>query len=172
MIVIDVLQGLLTPVIAIVVAYIAVMQHFLDKKKFRLALYDKRFKVYEQTHTFLSRIVQHVAATDEHVSDFLNGRSEAFFLFDDDISNLLEEILKKSCELRAIAETHISLKGEKRTEATEKELDLWGIVETHGPLKGEKRMATKKERELFAWFLVQTGVTTLKFGKYLNFKEV
>lgn len=51
-----ILQGLLTPMIAIITTYIAVQQYRASMLKMRIDRYDRRLKIYQETHKFITAV--------------------------------------------------------------------------------------------------------------------
>ena len=147
-IVLRIFQGLLMPVIAGVVAYIAYQQHKTNRDKLRLDLYNKRYEVFHSLAALLARILQQGNVKYEQVTEFSRATKEAVFLFDEGIETYLETIRKKA-------------------------LDLWAAEETMKPLPvGKERSAKVAEvRELCDWFTKQFEVAIDKFNKYLQFKQ-
>lgn len=143
-----ILQGLLTPLIAIIAVYIAYQQHKTNRDKLRLDLYNKRYEVFYSLMKLLGHMRQAGKIEPEQVNMFLKESQEDVFLFGKDIVSYLETVRKKA-------------------------LDLW---ETNEELKdmprGKER--NKKVREatnLLHWLGEQFVVAIDKFGKYLKFEQ-
>jgi len=146
--ILNVFRGLLAPVIAGVVAYIAYQQHKTNRDKLRLDLYNKRYEVFRSLMILLARILQQGNIQYEQVKEFSRATKEVVFLFDEGIETYLETIRKTA-------------------------LDLWTAEETMKPLPvGKERSAKAAEvSELLNWFIKQHKVAVDKFGKYLKFEQ-
>ena len=98
------LSGFLTPIIAIVTAYIAVQQYRLSKFKVRQEMYDRRSKVYKAVMEYLSNISMFNEPADELSTKLIRETSEAFFLFKPEIKQHIESLYNKGIDLWAIKE--------------------------------------------------------------------
>lgn len=87
-------QGLLTPLIAIIVAWIAWQQLAANREKLKLDKYERRFKVYAALTAFVGAVTIHANMKDEDLVRFLRETAEADFLFGDDdiIRNYLRKV--------------------------------------------------------------------------------
>lgn len=91
----DILQALLTPVIAIIAVRIGYLQYKHSREKLRLDLYNKRFAVFSAARNFLSAIVREGVPSQATTSRFSIDSAEAQFLFASDIIDFLESLLKE-----------------------------------------------------------------------------
>jgi len=96
----DLLQGLLTPVIAVVATYIAYQQWQTNKRKLILDRYDRRLKIYEHVKRILSIILRDAVASYDDLLKFRTLTSEADFLFGPEIKEYLDEIYKHGVKLQ------------------------------------------------------------------------
>ena len=96
-------QGLLTPVVAAIAAYIAWQQYAVNRDKLKLDLYHKRLNVYQALSQFIGSIMVHGDLKYEALRDFDSGRAEADFVFADDeaIRNLIINIRNVSLSVMA-----------------------------------------------------------------------
>jgi len=74
-------KAFLTPLIAIITAYIAYQQWKTNQLKLHLDRYDRRLKVYEEVRKILSIIVRDAKANFVDLLEFRRAVSEADFLF-------------------------------------------------------------------------------------------
>lgn len=174
----NVLNGLLTPLIAIIASYIAFQQYQSNKKqgelklkldsdnselekrrlsleeyKLKLDLYNKRFRIFEETKKILHKIVQDAKIELIELRDFRFSTNESKFLFDKDISQFLEELKTKAIKLNHV------------------ENDLKNIIQY--PVGAENReIKINEDRELLIWFNSEYDNIESKFDKYLNFKNL
>ncbi len=96
-----VLREVFTLVLAASVAIVAWLQWWVALNKFRLDLFDRRYKVYDATRKFLSAIVGEATFTDRQLVEFYGETSDAGFLFDADVVDYLEQIRKRALDMRA-----------------------------------------------------------------------
>jgi hypothetical protein len=100
---VDFLQALLTPAIAVLTAYIAVMQYLLAKAKYRHELYERHSAVYKAAMTIIARVTERGQAGLEDLHTFFRDASEVAFLFKKSnakqIQAFLDEIYSKGHEL-------------------------------------------------------------------------
>lgn len=96
---IDLSKAFLTPLIAIIVAWIAFQQWQINKKKLKLDLYDRRYEVYKATLIFFSEVCQRATVSDEHLDDFRRGFHDVDFLFKKDIVDFVNSAYKQGLKL-------------------------------------------------------------------------
>lgn len=94
-------QGLLTPVIALVVAWIAYQQWQTAKGNLMLNLFDKRLAVYHQIGRAVRVVNIHAKPDEAAMRDLLEAKAEAEFLFDEDIHRYLDQMWLDFIELQA-----------------------------------------------------------------------
>jgi hypothetical protein len=140
----DVLTGLLTPCIAVVTIYIACQQHKIEKNKFKLALYEKRYAFYLTVMEYISQIVQAGDASNEEIMQFLRNTKETF-LFNDEIKKLCEQVYHQSNELHYL---------EKSINTT-----------------GDNQKLVEKRGAIFDWFVKQLASAPKVFERYLRVKD-
>ncbi len=174
----NVLNGLLTPLIAIIAVYIAFQQYHSNKKqgelklkldsnnselerkrlsleeyRVKLDLYNKRFRIFEETKKVLHKIAQEGHINLIELRDFRFSTNESKFLFDDEICQLLEELKTKAIELNQA--------GEKLKDLSQYPVDSQQRAEKIGECSG-----------LNSWFNTEYDHLEIKFDKYLNFKNL
>lgn len=93
--------GVLTLLVAVLVAYIAFQQWLVSRAKLKLDLFERRLKIYEATQQY---ILQSIAAGPPEQSDFLSDIARASFLFGSDIEHYMGEVLDARAKLRAIVQ--------------------------------------------------------------------
>jgi hypothetical protein len=71
--IIPTLQGLLTPLIALLALYIAWQQLQTNRQKFKLDKYDSRFRVYDEVGKLLTLVIRNA---DAEFHDILSFRRE------------------------------------------------------------------------------------------------
>jgi len=97
--VLQISQGLLTPVIAFVATYIAYQQWQTNRQKLILDRYDRRLQIYEEVRRILSIILRDAKASTDDLLKFRTSVSEADFLFDPEIPVYIDEIYKRGLNL-------------------------------------------------------------------------
>gem|GEM_PF-2492706 len=139
---IDIMQGLLVPVIALLGVWIAFHQWNTNRLRLQHELFDRRFKLYEEIiNLFASVLGSHSVNSFEHLS-FFEARMLARFLFGEDIAQFLGEVTKKLGELEAIQEELNSRHQDEDTSSLhQRELDIrhW----FHGQLEDLETMFDK-----------------------------
>ena len=143
------LNGLLTPVIAIVAIYIAIQQYKTGRAQYRLNLYDKRFAVFKATQFFLRDIVKNARVTDDSSAEkFWSAVDDAQFLFKAPVACFMKDLKKEYIKFTIC-------KGE-----------------LHGPASlpvGEERNRVSLEnRDLMEWFINQNARLVDVFRKDLS----
>ncbi|MDM8564244.1 hypothetical protein QUF74_01165 [Candidatus Halobeggiatoa sp. HSG11] len=103
-------QGCLTLLIACIVAYIAIQQYLVNKRKLQLDLFDKRLQIYEELISLLNIIAslpeekQNNFQIQQFTNDIRNCNNKltvADFLFEDDeVITYLKNIRKRSMKTR------------------------------------------------------------------------
>lgn len=145
---IELISSALTPIIAITVTYIAYKQYKIDKDNLRLALYEKRFKVYQSVRGVISYLSVDSDGGNEEYYKFLESIDEGEFLFDNEISEYLENIRLKVIRLKIL---------EKK------------LKESPLQVGDERTKFVNEEEELVKWFSDQIKTAKELFSKYLSF---
>ena len=143
--IIELLSGLLTPMIGFVTVTILVLQYLLRNQQWRLALYDKRFPVYQFTMEYLAIIAQDGTMTYAKAIQFMRNTRQNEFLFKDEMKKYLKELYRKGLDL------------ERNDKLLKKESD-----------DQKRTKLIEKNREIFDWFNEQFNVAPVLFGKYLR----
>ena len=97
------LAPIATLIVGIAVAVIAYQQWMLARHKFRLDLFDRRYKIYEATAKFISIIFARANFTDEDLWDFCNGTRDSVFLYPKAIKDYLDEVKGRALDMRSFA---------------------------------------------------------------------
>lgn len=103
----NILSGLLTPMLAILTAYIAWQQWKTNKRRFDWDRYEKRLRVYEAVKNFLAVIARDAKPKFEDISSLIRETAEADFLFGDEIPKYLTEMRNHANELRIACDQYI-----------------------------------------------------------------
>lgn len=145
-------KDLLTILIAIITILILYQQWKTNHYKYKLDLYDKRFKVYNALRKFLGLLLQKGIenVTQEEIREYNINIKESLFLFDKDIQDYLELINKKTIDFQHIHQT---------------------LVSSKTSVEGEKQ-ALEIYESLSNWFLAQLDESRNKFLKYLKIEKI
>lgn len=142
-------QGLLTPVIAGIAAYIAWQQWKTNQQKLNLDRYERRLKIYQEVRQILGRVLGARKATSNELVAFITAVSEADFLFDADVPAYIDEIYRRGLNLWSWSEQYRD--------------DTQDIPEGYDHAKVVAEM--HKELE---WFASQPKPAKDLFNKYLS----
>ena len=91
----------LSVVTALIALYIAYEQWKTNRDKVKLELYDRRYKIYDETRRFISSAVRNGDLTNEDFSKFYEVLPETRFLFQDDVYSYMQELINKGANLHA-----------------------------------------------------------------------
>ena len=140
----------ITLVIGFFGACIAFNQYKTNRDKLRLDLFDKRLEAYEKLQEYFGHIFRKAKGGDEARMILIAARYKSLFLFDDDISDHINDVWNKFCELEKI------------------DLKLFG--ENSLPVGQERSELAERKRELLEWNYVQQKESPKRYSKYLKFK--
>jgi hypothetical protein len=85
--------------LSVAVGVVAWLQWHVARTKLRLDLFDRRYKIYEATRTFLKLILRGTALSESELAEADLAFSEAVFLFGSDVSEFLREIREQARHL-------------------------------------------------------------------------
>ena len=145
----EILKGLMTPLVACIATYIAWQQYQTNKQKFVLDRYDRRLKVYEEVRKILSIIGREAKASYEDLLEFRRAVSESDFLFGPEIPAYIDEIYQKGINLQYWS-------GEYRDSSQEK------------PEGYDHQQVVDGMHKELAWLSKQFIPAKQKFKKYLD----
>ncbi|MGR3303850.1 MAG: hypothetical protein ACUZ8I_15295 [Candidatus Scalindua sp.] len=144
-----------TLIIGGIVAYIGYLQYQTNKRqqlvneeKFKLDLFDKRYKVFEATRYLFMQIIQSGDIDQHKIREFSVNTTETVFLFDDEIRKYLKKVLDEAVTLQV---TNMKYK------------DL--------PVSSKRSELCEKQGEITKWFHGQYSELQEVFAPYLKFKE-
>jgi hypothetical protein len=96
----------------------------LARHKFRLELFEKRYKVYDVTANFPAAIVKRANFTEEELCTCIIGTRDAVFLYPKDIKDYLHEIRRRALEMRLLQTRFTTLPvGEERSKLVQMQID-------------------------------------------------
>lgn len=143
--IINYLSASLAPLLGIVTAVILILQYYLQRLRWRLELYDKRYPVYRSTIEFIGFIVQRADVANEELNKFLRNSKDNEFLFGKEIQKYLDEIYSNASNF----ETNKRILEGKPEEETRLKL-------------------IEDDSKLLKWFMEQFEICKKNFGEYLT----
>jgi hypothetical protein len=169
--VIKILQGLLTPLIAIITVYIAWQQYYINKRKLNFDLYEKRLAIYIVIKEFLI-VVQQKKVTRDELLDFVLEMKKAKFLFEEDINDRIEDIIKKTRESINIYEELEPFENGPETQNEESR----SLKSRNGKLRSEFNDLRQNLEDYFLRYLDFKNISTkpkwlYRFEKYFPKKQ-
>ena len=144
----EVLSGFMTPLIAVIAAYIAWQQHKTSRDTLKLNLYDRRLKVYRGLMDLFAAVLEDNDNEPPNLGKYYADTSEKKFLFDDKIIAFMNEVREKAVKLR-----QVKRKLTRRPGPEEKELD----------------QLCEQDHELLTWFSDELEQLPGRFEKPLGF---
>jgi hypothetical protein len=137
-----------TLVVGLSVAFIALQQWLLARHKFRLDLFDKRYRIYEATAQFLAVIMAHANFQDEDLRVFSIGTRDAIFLFPKRVTDRIHQIRCRALDMR-----------------------LFQTQFEHLPVGEERSKLVDKNHVELKWLLDQMEELANIFKPYLGFER-
>jgi hypothetical protein len=95
----DLSSALLTPVIGVVTTIILVNQYRLERRRWRLDLFEKRYAVYRAALEFIYSMLRQGKCTPDSQGAFLDGTRDRGLFFEDEIREILDEVWKAGVDL-------------------------------------------------------------------------
>ena len=125
-------------------------QNILNKNSVRLGLFDKRFKIFDETKKVLLKIMRGARIDQDELNGFIkNNKHESKFLFNEDVTNFIEEVFEKAITLNGVSDKL-----------------------SNSPSNISHRDNLLDERSACVdWFTKQHSEMENKFDKYLNFRD-
>ena len=126
---IDLLQALLTPLIAVLTTLIAYQQYRLRRDEKALIMYDRRLKVYNQVVSVLHKVRASQPMCMQDALDWTHSLTEADFLFGTEVRELISEIYGSLLEWVRLTEPYKIRGEEMRFEVDEWSLKCVDVVD-------------------------------------------
>jgi len=135
--------------VGLAASFIAWQQWQLAQNKFRLDLFDRRYRVFDAARKFLAQSANEGRVDDSKLAEFYAGISDAGFLFKPEVGKYLEVVVQRALKM----DTHRKLceplpVGEARSRLAQAELD---------------------ER---TWLIEQLTAISKVFSPYLGFSHI
>jgi hypothetical protein len=143
------LTGMMTPLIAIIGAYIAFQQWKTNHQKLQFDRYARRLQVYEHVRNILGVVGRDAAVDFQEVLAFRRAVSEADFLYGPEIVEYIDEIYRHGVKLGTLKSERMGARDNQRVD-----FDY-------------EKNANEHDAEL-RWFLAQFDEARERFGTYLN----
>ena len=137
-----------TLVVGSSISVIAYQQWVLARHKFRLDLFDRRYKVYDATKNFASVIFAHANFTDQDLREFNLGTMDSVFLYPKTIKDYLDEFRKRALHMR-----------------------MFGKQFEHMPVGDERSKLVQESHDELAWLTDQLLALPSLFSPYLGFES-
>ncbi len=132
--IIEISKALLTPLIAIIAAYVAWQQLKTNRRKLKLDLFDRRYVVVEKIGEFIGSIVTSGTVREGKETQFLVDTKSVTYLFYAEISDFVSEAHRQAVALHALEAQFTGLTGNDRASNLEsqKEIKEWFIKSLTG----------------------------------------
>ena len=145
---ISTLSAGLTPMIAVIMVYIAYQQFRTNRNKLRLDLYDRRFSLYSAFADLCASVGSSMKPGSEELNRFLQARHATQFLFDSQTAAYMETARVKAVRLQYLDS---QLSGHRL------------------PVGDNRTKAAKEQSEIAIWFTDQFDASRSHFARYLRF---
>jgi len=129
-------SALLTPLIAIMVAYIAYRQWRTAHDKFMLDMFDRRLAIHAAARDLIASVVTSGRVDSCRLISFADGTRPARWLLDPEVERYLyDDMYKSALELQSLRSEETCVSGDNLTKNVQKqgELTKW-ISEQHNVL--------------------------------------
>lgn len=139
---VEIFSAFLTPLIAILAAYIAWQQYKIQHKTLNNQMYERRYVVFKAFMSLFTDIMRDGKTTYQRLGQFYAEASEGDFLFSDAISKKREELYKRGADLAYARERLYPSDGSP------------GL-----PIGDERSKISKESSEHLKWFIDQIDET-------------
>jgi len=147
--IIEILSGMLTPVIAVVTAYIMIQQYKIEKRNYRFQLFTNRHEIYTSTMAFIASVVEDANSSNEGLSKLMFKTRDVNIFFEDDISEYISKLYKRGNKLVLCNK----------------------IMSNDNESEDKKNKYAEESLELGLWFATQFEECKEKFSSYLDFRQ-
>ena len=151
---IQLLSALLTPAIAIVVAYSAIQQAIVNRRRYRFEIYERRLVIYKEIQIFLKEVVEKSSKIDhKRCLEFSEATAEAAFLLDKNIQKEIDEIFFNAANM---------------VYDRDKLERIWSGPELS---EQERDIISKEYNERLKWLFFQSDIVKTLFQKIMALKN-
>lgn len=144
---VEYILSFVTIVIGVFVAFVGYQQYCINRERFKLDLFEKRFAVYKGIQVFLTYILINAKFEMAELFKFRANTQDAIFLFGEDVTNYISLVDKKALEFWSLSE------------------ELEGL-----PIGEERSKACKEKTCLLKWLIDELPQLKDIFSPYLKFK--
>jgi hypothetical protein len=117
---VEYILSFITIFIGVFVASVQYQQYCVNRERFKLDMFEKRFAVYKGIQVFLTHIMINAKFEMTELFKFRGDTQDAIFLFGEDVTNYISLVDKKALEFGNLSEKLESLPiGEERSKACE-----------------------------------------------------
>lgn len=143
--IVEVLSAALTPLIAVVVAYIAYQQSQTNSLRLRHEMFDRRFAIYKDVQVFLSAVMREARVVETTLPELIDARQRSRFLMGAEMEAYIDEVYGHATN---------AMKYQRQLE---------------GEPGGDRRKAlVKAQLDEVDWLIGQLPKLAERFGPYLN----
>jgi len=146
----QILQGLLAPVIGLTTLYIAWQQWETNKRKYLLDRYERRLRIYQCVVEMLGSVSRDFRPQFPELFKFTYDTAEAAFLFGAEIPAYIDEIFKRAVALNTA------------------NFEYRDLFQGSAPPGYDHQRIVNEAKEQKKWFTRQLKVATGKFRSYLD----
>jgi hypothetical protein len=100
------------PVVAVVVTYIAIAQFLLNRRQYRLALFEKRMAVFSSTMNMIASVVQSANPSLDECMKFIRDTRDHELLFGPEVGAFIDKVFGKA----VLLEAHVTQTGAHKKE--------------------------------------------------------
>jgi hypothetical protein len=97
-----------TPIIAIVTAYVAVQQYLVNRRQYRLALFERRMVVFNRTMEMIASVNADANASLQDCMKFMRDTRDHELLFGPEVGKFINEVYRGATKLHAHIATDYS----------------------------------------------------------------
>jgi len=145
---ITILQALLTPAIGIAAAIVAFLVMRIQQRQHRLALFDRRMKVFDYTMELISTIVTKTQVEIDELMKFIRETRDHKLLFGPEVEKYIDDLYKQGAELNNI-----------------------NFVANNPTPHNPQQVDHDRRTEILHWFVQQQRLAMSVFQKYMGFRE-
>jgi hypothetical protein len=95
---VEYILSFITIFIGVFVAFVGYQQYSVNKERFKLDLFEKRFNVYDSIRVLLIHMLSGAVLEPERLFKFRADTEDALFLFKEDVTNYIKLVDKKAVE--------------------------------------------------------------------------
>jgi hypothetical protein len=148
--IIEITAALLAPITAIFLAWVSFRQYQIQKNQFKFDLYNRRLQVFKALTELLGAVLRDGNVDTQKLNSFIVGSSEDEFLFDKEVSQLIDTIRTKAIHLQFV---------------------IGRLSDQSLGVCSERTKLAEEHFALLGWFTDQFEISKKIFKKYLAFTK-